>query len=134
MGRLTKQAAYKKGIQRNPISRRTYAYQKDGKLESIDDLKRGKRSFQYDNRGRLKSVMGGDFSEVFSFDPANNLILSETSSNEDKHAYESVNRKGEIYVEGNRLLLNGDCKYSYDEKRHNQGYLFILNLFRDIKS
>ncbi len=42
MGRLTQQAAYKQGIGRSPITRRSYAYQNDGKLESVDDLKRGK--------------------------------------------------------------------------------------------
>jgi RHS repeat-associated protein len=79
------------------ILRRRYEYSQAGNLTSVDDAQRGLTQYHYDPLDRLTSVRGAR-EESFSHDPAGNLLLDRRT-----------------HVVGNKLLLQGDKHYQYDE-------------------
>jgi RHS repeat-associated protein len=79
------------------ILRRRYEYSQAGNLTSVDDVQRGLTQYHYDPLDRLTSVRGV-LEEHFSHDPAGNLLLDRRT-----------------HVVGNKLLLQGDKHYQYDE-------------------
>ena len=97
MGRLKRHTINK---EKRAVIRRNYGYDKAGNLTSVDDLTRGRLSFQYDPRDRIRSVHGRT-PEQFQFDPAGNFLDS------------NATRGG--YSKGNRLLVYQDRRFSYDE-------------------
>ena len=99
MGRLIRQQAVKQD--QNPLIDRRYSYDKAGNLKQIDDLKRGTTRFHYDALDRLKAVEGLT-PERFAFDPAGNLIDTETPTSGG-------------YVKGNRLQVFQDYRFEYDD-------------------
>ena len=99
MGRLVRQQAIKQD--QNPLIDRRYRYDKAGNLKQIDDIKRGTTKFHYDALDRLKAV-DGLTPERFAFDPAGNLIDTETPASGG-------------YVKGNRLHVFQDYRFEYDD-------------------
>ncbi len=94
MGGLIKQAAYKKGSRRNPISI-CYYNKEQKRLENIDDLMHSKQILECNNRKYLKALISVNISEFLKFDPINNLILSDVKTGKDKLFHESFNRKSD---------------------------------------
>ncbi|WP_439854734.1 RHS repeat-associated core domain-containing protein [Pseudomonas yamanorum] len=84
------------------LYRRLYAYDACGNLSSIDDSRKGNRSFHYDPLDRLIKVRG-TVPESFAHDPAGNLL-----GQGDQPSATLAN------VKGNRLLMQGDRHYDYD--------------------
>ncbi len=100
-GRLLRQSARRSGIA-DPIFARRYHYDRSGNVNGVDDAARGGlRMFRYDAREQLRAVTGGK-NEIFSFDPAGNLLLG-------------VDRAGDASVQSGRLLMQGDNHFSYDD-------------------
>jgi RHS repeat-associated protein len=94
LGRLLEHSARQSSPQ---TLRRRYEYSQAGNLTSIDDAQRGVTQYHYDPLDRLTSVRGAR-EESFSHDPAGNLLLDRRT-----------------HVVGNKLLLQGDKHYQYDE-------------------
>lgn len=65
------------------VLKRNYSYSKVGELLSIDDSRKGNTNYSYDRLGRVKETLKTKGStqtkELFSFDPAHNLIDDEKS-------------------------------------------------------
>ena len=55
------------------LQRRAYAYNGDGLVTGIDDLLAGARRIGLDRSGRVTSVIGPDWAERYTYDPAGNL-------------------------------------------------------------
>lgn len=87
--------------QHETLYKRLYQYNSVGNLEQIDDSLKGKRQYLYDPLDRLINVRG-DISENLIHDPAGNLLSQE-------HNIHQVN------IQGNRLLMQGDKHFSYDD-------------------
>ncbi len=99
-GRINQQRAVKGG-QTNPIFGRSYSYDPSGLISEIRDSARGIKRYQYDSREQLRAVIG-DRPEVFSFDPAGNILGDVVNPND-------------ASVQGGRLLMQGDNHYTYDD-------------------
>ena len=56
---------------------RTYRYDRAGQLTGIMDSRRGQLEYRYDPVGRLLAATGALGHEVFTFDPASNIITPE---------------------------------------------------------
>jgi RHS repeat-associated protein len=99
LGRLLEHSARQSSPQPSSPQtlRRRYEYSQAGNLTSIDDVQRGVTQYHYDPLDRLTSVRGAR-EESFSHDPAGNLLLDRRT-----------------HVVGNKLLLQGDKHYQYDE-------------------
>ena len=55
------------------LQRRAYAYNGDGLVTGIDDLLAGARRIGLDRSGRVTAVIGPDWAERYTYDPAGNL-------------------------------------------------------------
>jgi RHS repeat-associated protein len=55
------------------LQHRTYAYNGDGLVTGIDDLLAGARRIGLDRSGRVTAVIGPDWAERYTYDPAGNL-------------------------------------------------------------
>jgi RHS repeat-associated protein len=55
------------------LQHRTYAYNGDGLVTGIDDLLAGARRIGLDRSGRVTTVIGPDWAEQYTYDPAGNL-------------------------------------------------------------
>jgi RHS repeat-associated protein len=99
LGRLLEHSARQSSPQPSSPQtlRRRYEYSQVGNLTSIDDAQRGVTQYHYDPLDRLTSVRGAR-EESFSHDAAGNLLLDRRT-----------------HVVGNKLLLQGDKHYQYDE-------------------
>lgn len=87
--------------QHKTLYKRYYQYSPAGNLEQIEDSRKGKREYFYDPLDRLTKVRG-DITEDLIHDPAGNLLSQE-------HNVHHVN------MQGNRLLMQGDKHFSYDD-------------------
>lgn len=87
--------------QQKTLYKRHYQYSPAGNLEQIEDSRKGKREYFYDPLDRLTKVRG-DITEDLIHDPAGNLLSQE-------HNVHHVN------MQGNRLLMQGDKHFSYDD-------------------
>jgi len=104
MGRLQKQQAVNQGNKQN-IIQREFSYDKFGNLNRFKDGQHETR-YVYDLLNRIEKTEG-EFEENFSFDPAGNILgINETS----QQSTQSDN------ASGNRLKMQGDRKFSYDER------------------
>lgn len=83
------------------LYKRQYQYSPAGNLEFIDDSHKGKREYFYDPLDRLTHVRG-DITEDLIHDPAGNLLTQE-------------GRVRQVNIDGNRLLMQGDRHFSYDD-------------------
>lgn len=99
-GRILSQTAHR-NAGRDPVFARNYTYDASGLITSIRDSARGLRRYQYDAREQLRAVTG-DTSEIFTFDPAGNILSG-------------VTRPDDASVQGGRLLMQGDTHYTYDD-------------------
>lgn len=100
-GRIEGQRGYRRRRDK-PVFGRSYDYDMSGLIRQVRDIARGDRVFQYDAREQLRRVSGGGTREVFSFDPAGNILAD----------VESVRNAS---VVGGRLLMRGDVHYRYDD-------------------
>lgn len=87
--------------QHKTLYKRHYQYSPVGNLEQIEDSRKGKREYFYDPLDRLTKVRG-DITEDLIHDPAGNLLSQQ-------HNVHQVNSQG------NRLLMQGDKHFSYDD-------------------
>ncbi len=55
------------------LQHRAYAYNSDGLVTGIDDLLAGARRIGLDRSGRVTAVIGPDWAERYTYDPAGNL-------------------------------------------------------------
>jgi RHS repeat-associated protein len=60
-----------------PANRRSYRYQLDGLLVSVDDRLTGVRRFAFDPAGRVTSVSAGGWTERYAYDDVGNLTHAE---------------------------------------------------------
>ncbi len=79
---------------------RGYEYDESGKLPAIADKRNGRKTYSYDNIGRIMSAVQLNLAERFAFDPAHNL-LDETVTSAAR-------------VEGNRVRVFQDKRYDHD--------------------
>src|SRR5690606_513311 len=84
------------------LLQRQYRYDASGNLATIEDSRKGSRSFHYDPLDRLVAVRG-DLPESFAHDPAGTLLAQNGAAPD-----------GQANVKGNRLLMQGDSHYDYD--------------------
>ena len=101
-GRLLAQHSVNQQNKTSPIHRE-YGYDQFGNLSSLTDGGEETR-YIYDMVNRLKRVEGAS-PETFAFDPASNLI----GMGEGK-------QKPKGQAKGNRLIIQGDRKFSYDAR------------------
>ncbi|VUD41495.1 Putative deoxyribonuclease RhsC [Thalassocella blandensis] len=127
MGRLAKQVSVNQSNKALGPVQREYGYDKFGNLNQLKDGEYETR-FIYDLVNRLEKVEGSaggiGFEETFDFDPASTIL--------------AVNGEPVGKSEGNRLLMQGDRKFTYDargnlikENRGKEGKLetqFAYNL------
>ena len=99
-GRLVSQRVDRK---EGPVFMRRYHYDDSGNLARLEDTRRGTRSYHYDPLDRLTSVRG-ELAEYFVHDPAGNLLAQSGLRGDPR----------DVQVQANRLLMHGDCHYSYD--------------------
>jgi RHS repeat-associated protein len=99
MGRLARHQAVQRGAA-SPVLGRRYEWDPAGRVSSIEDLRHGRKSYVYDPADQLVEVKGL-VPERFAYDPAANLVATETASGG--------------RVEGNRLTMLGDRHFQYDE-------------------
>ena len=85
------------------LYQRRYSYDAGGNLASVEDSRKGARSYHYDPLDRLVAVRG-DLPESFAHDPAGNLLTQNAQQGDPR----------QVNVQGNRLLMQGDCHYDYD--------------------
>src|SRR5690606_18087273 len=85
---------------------RSYHYDAAGRLQGIDDLRKGPTRYVYDQLDRLKAVEGYA-SEQFDFDPAGNILSGASSGRGDRSANIGA---------GNRLQFHGDRHFTYDAR------------------
>ena len=107
MGRLSSHSVSAQSGKQQIISR-GYGYDDAGNLALVDDFRKGSTHYQYDALNQLKAVKGFA-EEEFDFDPAGNLLSSETAADSS-----SAPQASSSQVQGNRLLFQGDRKFSYD--------------------
>jgi len=100
LGRLLQQKTAR-SRQQDTLIQRDYKYSHAGNLEQIEDLLRGITQYHYDHNDQLTKVDGA-VQEAFSFDPAGNLINSDSGQ--------------ALYSKGNRLSLHGDRHFHYDNR------------------
>ncbi len=104
MGRLIKQQAVNQASKQN-IIQRDYAYDQNNNLSYLKDGN-VETHYLYDELNRLKQTTG-NIEEQFDFDPAGNIVsIAEQNQHENKNAH----------IKGNRLTLQGDKKFEYDER------------------
>jgi len=84
----------------DPTIARRYEYDVTGNLLSINDNRKGRKTYRYDAIGRIIHAVQPDLVERFAFDPAHNLLDTTVS--------------GAGRVEGNRLKVFEDKRYDYD--------------------
>ncbi|MGD8568705.1 MAG: DUF6531 domain-containing protein, partial [Gammaproteobacteria bacterium] len=101
-GRLLKQQAINAKTKESPIQRE-YGYDQFGNINWIKDGPEETR-YIYDTLNRLKRCEG-PHPEFFDFDPAGNIL----SISESKQHTPGL-------AKGNRLLIQGDKKFEYDER------------------
>jgi RHS repeat-associated protein len=108
LGRLISQTAYNKE-QLNDVNtlnaeaellHRSYSYNQAGELESIDDRRLGKTSYNYDDIGQILKTVSPLETEEFNFDPAHNLL--------DPNTIEQTK------VTKNQITTYQDKRYEYD--------------------
>lgn len=99
-GRLTRHWVQQQA-QREAIIDRQYHYDGAGRLQQINDLRKGLTQYHYDALDRLTQVEGYA-SEQFDFDPAGNLL-------------DSTSEQGGVDA-GNRLRFHGDRHFQYDDR------------------
>jgi len=104
MGRLQKQQAVNQGNKQD-IIQREYDYDNFGNLSLFKDGQQ-ETHYVYDLLNRIEKTEG-EFEENFSFDPAGNIL----GINEPPKRNAQSNN-----VAGNRLQMQGDRKFSYDER------------------
>ncbi len=105
MGRLVKQQAINQASKQSTIQRE-YGYDPFNNLNYLKDGQH-ETHYLYDELNRLKKAVQDGQTEQFDFDPAGNIVaISEQS--------ESL--KNNANIKGNRLTLQGDKKFSYDER------------------
>ncbi|VAW63615.1 Rhs-family protein, partial [hydrothermal vent metagenome] len=103
MGRLQKQQAFNLA-RKQKVIQREYAYNNFGNLSQLTDGNSETR-YIYDLLDRLEKTEGIE-TEVFDFDPAGNIVgINETRIKGEKKQ-----------VSGNRLAMQGDKKFTYDER------------------
>lgn len=118
-GRLTRHWAQHHNAQPNnsrpSVIDRRYQYDAAGRLQGVDDLRRGSLRYVYDTLDHLKAVEGYA-AEQFGFDPAGNILAGQSGSTDT--------------APGNRLQFHGDRHFTYDtrgnrveEKRGKHGAL-----------
>ena len=74
MGRVKEQKLNMATGNRSKLRSRHYSYLKDGSLAGFEDSRHGTASYRYDALDRLISATVFDDTEIFSFDPASNLV------------------------------------------------------------
>ncbi len=115
MGRLTRQRVMHPQTQKSPLQR-DYGYDS---FSNLNHLKEGGHEvrYVYDLLDRLKKT-DGSLDERFDFDPAGNLVsLSEQPQQTIKASPSAPQRTPQqTNIKGNRLLLQGDRKFEYDER------------------
>ena len=105
MGRLQKQVSVNQANKSLGPVQREYGYDKFGNLSQLKDGSHETR-FIYDLVNRLEKVEGmssdGRYEETFDFDPASTIL--------------AVNGEPIGKSDGNRLLMQGDRKFTYDAR------------------
>ena len=99
-GRVLRQMAYRTA-HANPVFGRGLGHNAAGLIDRIEDLARGERRYQYDQREQLRRVSGSQ-DETFAFDPAGNILAD-------------VAGPRDASVQGGRLMMRGDNHYAYDD-------------------
>lgn len=99
MGRLLKQQAFNKN-NKHDLIHREYGYDDFGNLNQFKDGQHETR-YVYDLLNRIEKTEG-EFEENFNFDPAGNIL--------------GVNESSKQSPQGNRLDMQGDRKFNYDER------------------
>ncbi|MCO6528747.1 MAG: RHS domain-containing protein [Lactobacillus sp.] len=134
-GRLLNQKVKVKDSLNKPIERH-YQYNVAGELTQMTDNYKGLKTFTHDLKSRLSSASHQPYSqgqlpdelsykgyhEHFYFDGADNLLGSEMPLDELKHASPAPKNNGtpkspqtQNKLKANRLLIQGDRHYQYDE-------------------
>lgn len=72
-GRILRQTI-QRGNAPAPLAARMYRYDAAGQLSHIEDSRKGLTDYRYDPLGRLVESIGPGGTELFSFDPASNLL------------------------------------------------------------
>lgn len=109
MGRLSKQVSVNQQNKALGPVQREYDYDKFGNLSQLTDGEQETR-YIYDMVNRLEKVEGSH-PETFDFDPASTIL--------------GINNENAGESKGNRLLMQGDRKFTYDNRgnliRENRG-------------
>jgi len=113
-----------------PLIRRRYKYDPNGRLSEVDDNGRNPKQYAYDPAGRLARILSGHEQEPedLVYDPAGNLL---------ERGHHSQAR----YASGNRLLWAEGSDYTHDargnliERRSENGITdFKYNSFNQLIS
>ena len=108
-GRLAKQTSTNQLNKTQGPIQREYGYNAFGNISQLTEGTgdgQTQTRYVYDLINRLERVEG-DHPETFDFDPASNLLS--TSQNNDS-------QKNQSKADGNRLLMQGDKKFTYDKR------------------
>jgi RHS repeat-associated protein len=97
-GRLVRQEVW---TPNKSVALRTYSYDREYNLLTLDDSRRAKQQVLYDNSERLDLVRSGERAWRFEFDPTGNLV------NDSERYFE--------YGSGNRLVRVGDTTFGFDQ-------------------
>ncbi|MDY6449905.1 RHS repeat-associated core domain-containing protein [Acinetobacter faecalis] len=111
-------------------TQRQYSYSKDGLLLNIQDQRRGKLQYAYDELGRLIQAQSPHAQEHFAFDPAGNILDTtqdqhslKTTSGTTQTATQQTLNHSEIKVSPRLEKIMDDlvkeyagCSYQYDDK------------------
>lgn len=111
-------------------TQRQYHYSKDGLLSNIQDQRRGKLHYAYDDLGRLIQAQSAHAQEHFAFDPAGNILDTTTdpyslkiTSGTTQTATQQTLNNSEIKVSPRLEKIMDDlvqeyagCRYQYDGK------------------
>jgi RHS repeat-associated protein len=109
MGRLKKQHTVNQSNKQTPIHRE-YGYDQFSNLNVLRDGDHETR-YVYDVLNRIQKTEGS-IEEQFAFDPAGNILSSSGEKPTETIQPEHKNAQ----IKGNRLTLQGDRKFEYDER------------------
>ncbi|MER6137821.1 DUF6531 domain-containing protein [Streptomyces sp. NPDC001815] len=92
-----------------PVKQQSYTYRADGSVTALDDRGTGRRTFGFDEAGRVTSVRAADWAESYAYDSAGNQTQAAWP---DRHPASEA--RGEREHAGNRVTRAGSVHYEYD--------------------
>ena len=112
-GRLAKQTSTNQLNKTQGPIQREYGYNAFGNIEQLTEGTGDAQThtrFVYDLINRLERVEG-NHPETFDFDPASNLLSITNGKNSS-----ASSKQNHAQADGNRLLMQGDKKFTYDKR------------------